>query len=164
MNLVTIAAAGLVAGLLITANLNSSFAGEAALTEDHLQAYLKSFATTINKGDPAAVDALFAPDFVDHAPWPGHTPDAAGFRAGLAEMRQAFPDLNVTVEHTVAQDDMFTVHFRLSGTHLGKFMDSPPSGKTFSVEAIDINRMENGRIAEHWGVIDAASMMGQLGL
>lgn len=52
----------------------------------------------------------------------------------------------------------------ISGSQLGEFMGAPATGKTFSIEAIDIVRMTDGRIAEHWGVMDAAGMAGQLGL
>ena len=133
------------------------------MSNDQVQTFIGIFESSVNKGDPSAADALFAPNFVDHPPWPGHTPDLAGFKAGLAEMRQSFPDLNVRVERTVAQGDLLTVHFRISGTQLGSFMGAPASGKTFNVEMIDINRLSDGRIAEHWGVMDVASMMAQLG-
>lgn len=117
-----------------------------------------------NKGGIAAADAYFAPTLVDHAPWPGHTADLAGFKAGLAELRAGFPDLQVTVERTVAQGDLLAVHLKLSGSQLGEFMGHPPSGRTFAVEAMDLVRMTDGRIVEHWGIIDTAAMAEQLGL
>jgi predicted ester cyclase len=117
-----------------------------------------------NRGDLSAVDDYFLPGFVDHAPWPGHPADVAGFKAGLAEMRKSFPDLHVTVERTVAEGDLLAVHHGMSGSQLGEFMGAPASGKSFRIEAIDIVRMIDGRIAEHWGLIDTAAMAGQLGL
>ena len=133
--------------------------------DSQVQAFVTAFEAALN--DPSAgsatVDALFTADMVDHAPWPGHSPDVAGFTAGLAEMRRSFPDLNVAVERTVSQGDLLTVHSRMSGTQLGDFMGAPASGKTFNIEAIDIMRLSDGRIAEHWGVMDAASLAGQLG-
>lgn len=141
-----------------------TFAEEAAMPVIDTVAYVQSFEAVFNGHDPAAAAALITADFVDHAPWPGQTPDLAGFQAGLAEMLVAFPDLKVEVERTVSEGDMLTAHFILSGTHLGPFMAVPASGKTFRAEAIDILRMREGRIAEHWGVIDAAAIMQQLGL
>jgi len=117
-----------------------------------------------NRGDLAAADGYFDPSLVDHAPWPGQPADIAGFKAGLAEMRASFPDLHVAIERTVAQDDLLVAHMRMSGSHLGPFMGAAPSGKTFKVEAIDIVRIQDGRIAEHWGLIDTGSMAEQLGL
>ena len=50
-----------------------------------------------------------------------------------------------------------------SGTHQGEFMGLPPTGKRIEVDAIDIVRIRNGQLAEHWGVFDAMLMMQQLG-
>ena len=78
-------------------------------------------------------------------------------------MRTGFPDLTVAVERVITQDDLVVGHQKMSGTHLGEFMGAPASGKTFNIEAIDIVRMKDGRIVEHWGVLDAAGMAEQLG-
>jgi predicted ester cyclase len=50
------------------------------------------------------------------------------------------------------------------GTQIGEFMGSATSGRTFDVDAIDIVRMQDGRIVEHWGVIDEAGMARRLGI
>lgn len=117
-----------------------------------------------NRGDLAAADQYFLPTFIEHAGWPGHTADVAGFKAGLAAMRTSFPDLRMNIERTVAEGDLLVVHMTMSGSQLGEFMGAPASGKTFTIEVIDIVRMSDGRVAEHWGVMDAAAMAGQLGL
>ena len=39
----------------------------------------------------------------------------------------------------------------------------PPSGKKFETKTIDIMRIVDGEILEHWGVTDAMTMMEQLG-
>ncbi len=134
------------------------------MSDTEIAEFVTRFETILNRHDLAGSAELFTPDFVDHNPWPGHSSDAAGFAAGLGEMVTAFPDLSVDVQRTVAQGDMLTTHFTLSGSQLGEFMGVPASGKTFNVEAIDILRMRDGRIAEHWGVIDSAAMMEQLAI
>ena len=115
-------------------------------------------------GNVAAADDYMDPAAVDHAPWPGHPANRDGFKAGLSEMRTSFPDLAITVERMITEDDLVVAHTTMSGTHLGEFMGIAGSGKTFNVEAIDILRMKDGKIAEHWGVIDEAGMAEQLGL
>ena len=127
------------------------------------QSYAERFESAFNEGTVDAFDGLFSVDTVDHGPWPGHTPDLAGFKAGLTEMRASFPDLRVNVARTVAEGDLMAVHFKISGTQLGEFMGAPPSGKTFEIEAMDILRFTEGRVTEHWGVMDAAGMAAQLG-
>lgn len=137
---------------------------ESSSEKQNATLFAEMVSTVFNAGDVAAADGYFQPFLVDHAPWPGQSADVAGFKAGLAEMRASFPDFHVAIEHTVAEDDLLVVHSRMSGSHLGPFMGAGPSGKTFEIEAIDIVRMQDGRIAEHWGLIDTGSLAEQLGL
>lgn len=116
-----------------------------------------------NRGDLAAADRYFDSRMVDHAPWPGQPPTLAGFKAGLAELRRAFPDLEVTMHRTVTEGDLVAVHMTLRGTHRGAFMGAPPTGKRIEVEAMDIVRVAGGKVTEHWGVLDEAKMSRDLG-
>ncbi len=134
------------------------------MKQNNRQCLKDFFQDVINRGDIEATDRYIDPSLVDHAPWPGRPATRAGFKAGLAEMRTAFPDLNVAVERMIAQDDLLVAHQKMSGTHLGDYMGTPASGKTFNIESIDIVRMKDGRIVAHWGVIDQAGMAEQLGL
>ncbi len=56
-------------------------------------------------------------------------------------MRASFPNLRVTVERTVAQDDLVVGHLKMSGTLLGEFMGASASGKTFGIAPVDIMRV-----------------------
>ena len=156
------------AAMILAATLTllpfSLSAQEAAMLDAATQNYIDRFESLIDAPDHAKAIALALPAMVDHAPWPGHTPDLAGFEAGLAEMRLSFPDLSAEVLRIVAQGDLLAVHFKMSGTQLGPFMGAPATGKTFAIEAMDIVRLQDGRIAEHWGVMDAAAMAARLGL
>lgn len=156
-----LAAATLSAGLMSN-SVSTTDAGEATMTSDQIKTFVSTFEMALNTGKPEAVDRLIAPGFTDHDPWPGHSADVSGFKAGLAEMRTSFPDLNVKVERVIAEGDFLAVQFRISGTQLGAFMGAAPTGKTFNIAAIDINRLSDGRIVEHWGVLDAAGLMSQL--
>jgi predicted ester cyclase len=51
-----------------------------------------------------------------------------------------------------------------TGTQKGDFNGAPASGKSFSIEVIDILRLANGKVIEHWGISDDAAMMRQLGI
>jgi steroid delta-isomerase-like uncharacterized protein len=151
------------AGMLAAAMLPSAAQAD-SVQDANARQFLQFVEAVINRGEVNAADRFFAPDLIDHAPWPGHSADVAGFKAGLAEMRTGFPDLRMTLERTIAQGDLLVAQMKISGSHLGDFMGQKASGKTFEIDAIDIVRMNEGRIAEHWGLIDTAAMAGQLGL
>jgi steroid delta-isomerase-like uncharacterized protein len=115
-------------------------------------------------GDPAVVDALHAPDFVDHDPG-GRTPDNAGFKLGIAALYAAFPDLQARVEDLVVDEGRATVAVRwsASGTHTGPYLGAAPTGRRVAFKGIEILRVRDGRIAERWGEWDGIELLGQLG-
>jgi len=63
----------------------------------------------------------------------------------------------------LADGDLVSCRARFTGTHQGEFMGVPPTGRSVEVNAIDILRIRNGQFVEHWGVMDAMTMMQQLG-
>jgi hypothetical protein len=51
-----------------------------------------------------------------------------------------------------------------TATHLGEFQGLPPTGKQISLSIMHIDRVEDGKIVEHWGQGDALGLMQQLGI
>ncbi len=80
---------------------------------------------------------------------------------GLA---RAFPDIHLEIHDVIAERDMVVTRGTLSGTHKGDLAGIPATGRRFSVVEIDIVRIEDGKMAEHWDAIDTASMFDQLGI
>lgn len=70
------------------------------------------------------------------------------------------------VEHEELLDDGDKViaRARFSGTHEGEFMGMPATGKKFDIAVIDIIEFRGGKAIAHWGVMDMAAMMEQLGV
>jgi len=122
------------------------------------------YETVFDSGDIDAADHFLAADFADHAPWPGHAATRDGFKAGTAEMRSAFPDLSIRPVRIFEEDGKVAAVVRISGTQHGEFMGTKPSGRAFEIDAIDILRVEDGKLCEHWGVIDSEQMLAQLRL
>jgi steroid delta-isomerase-like uncharacterized protein len=110
------------------------------------------------------IDELFAPDFIEHETLPGLPTGADGARAIFNMLHTGFPDLSVTVEQIMAQDDRVMFYMTWRGTHTGEFMGIPPTGKSAEWEVFDLVRLEDGKLAEHWGVIDQMKVMASLGL
>ncbi len=76
----------------------------------------------------------------------------------------AFPDFQVTVEDVIAEGDKVVARFTFSGTHQGEFQGIPPTGKQVTATGIDIYRIVDGKMLEHWAQIDALGMLQQLGV
>jgi predicted ester cyclase len=81
------------------------------------------------------------------------------------ELRVAFPDLHVEVEHLLATDDELAFAYVISGTHLGPLMGRPATGKKVSYRGMQISRFDSdGKLVERWGSSDEFGMLRQLGL
>lgn len=118
----------------------------------------------INTGDIDGFGDLLADDFVEHEEIPGLEPTREGVTQMFRMYRAAFPDLHMELEEALPSGDKVVGRVRATGTHTGEaFMGIPASGKRIDTQLIDIMRIEDGRAREHWGVMDALSMMQQLG-
>ena len=119
----------------------------------------------INQGNISAIDELLIPDFVEHEELPpGIPPGREAPKVLFTMLRSAFPDLKATIEHLVAEGDEVVLHMTWTGTHEGEFMGIPPTGKSISINVIDILSIAEGKFVEHWGVMDSMAMMQQLGV
>ncbi len=76
------------------------------------------------------------------------------FKETFAEAREGFPDLSITVEDVMAEGDRVAARITMRGTHRGEFQGITPTGKRVEVRAIDMFRISNGKIVEHWGHAD----------
>ena len=82
----------------------------------------------------------------------------------IAMNEAAFPEYTMHIEKLIVEDDLVSVIGRAGGTHKGPFMGMPPTGKSWDVPIHITYRVEEGKIVEHWMVIDTAAFMQQLGL
>lgn len=124
----------------------------------------RSIEEIINRRNLSAIDEFFSPDFVEHEELPPNIPpgrEAPRILFGM--MLDAFPDFKATIKHLIAEDDLVVLHMTWTGTQEGEFMGMPASGKRMSISVLDIIRIADGKYAEHWGVMDQAAMMQQLG-
>lgn len=79
-------------------------------------------------------------------------------------VRSAFPDLAVTTEDLIAEDDRVLTRYTLEGTHEGEFMGIEPTGAEVEVEGMSIGRIEDGKVVEGWTNMDVLGMLVQLGV
>ena len=118
----------------------------------------------INAGDIDGFGALLADDFVEHEETPGLEPNREGVMAFFRMFRAAFPDLRMEPQDIISSGDKVVIRFLGTGTNQGEFMGMPATGKSVSVQVIDIVRFgDDGLAHDHWGVFDAMKMMQQLG-
>ena len=61
-------------------------------------------------------------------------------------------------------DDLVTTYKIYSGTQTGAFLGVAPTGLRVEFETVDVMRVVEGKIIEHWGVGNLLKVMAQLGV
>ena len=115
------------------------------------------------KGNFEVFEELFADNFVDHTTQPNMTPDKAGVRKLYTYIREAFPDFRAEIHWQLADGDRVTTYKTYYGTHEGPFLGVAPTHRKIHFESVDVMRVRNGKITDHWGVGNLLSLMQQIG-
>jgi steroid delta-isomerase-like uncharacterized protein len=123
----------------------------------------QAFGEAINTGT-LEFEGVVAADVVDHDPAPDQGPGPQGYREMFTQMRTAFPDLHIEVEHMTATDHDVAFAYTISGTNEGPFQGNPATGRKVSVRGVQIGRFAEGKLVERWGSSDQLGIMTQLGL
>ena len=109
-----------------------------------------------------AFERWHTPDFQNHTASPGVDSSLASFKQAQTRLLDAFSDAHLDIFEQVVEGDRVASRIRMRGTHSGDFMGMAPTGKTVEVSGMRMDRVENGRIAEHWAVIDLLGLMRQI--
>jgi steroid delta-isomerase-like uncharacterized protein len=133
-----------------------------AWMDEAVKTVVRRYFEAVNGGDEAALDALVADGYVQHSP--GAAPGRETVKRHLAMFRSGFPDIRCQVEALLSEGDDVVARTVTEGTHTGEFMGHPPTGRRFRAGGVDIFRVREGRLVEHWGVFDTLGMLLQLGL
>jgi steroid delta-isomerase-like uncharacterized protein len=137
---------------------------EAVVTvTEQMTRLLEDFARVWDADAPSGMmDQIFAADVVDHSPQPGQADGREGMQQSLDLYHAVFPDLRVTTEDVLVSGDRAVLRWSATGTHEGDQLGAPATHRTVRMTGIDIVRVEDGRIVEHWGESNALELMQQI--
>ncbi len=131
--------------------------------EQNKQLIRRFYTQVVGGGDHSSLDSVVAADYVDHnAAEGGRGPEVV--RTHLEAIRRTLPDFTVQIEDVFAEGDYVITRVTGRGTHLGEWMGIKPTGREVRLKGINIDRVEGGQIAEHWGEADTIGMLVQMGV
>ena len=140
-------------------------ASASGMAPEENKAVIRRFVEEVqNDKSEEAYDELNDPEFVNLSSPPGIPADREGGKVFLFGFLNAFPECRFTIDDMIAEGDRVVTKKTFRGTHEGEFAGIPPTGKTVELQFVDIMRVRNGRIVEHWNCIDQLSFMQQLGV
>jgi predicted ester cyclase len=134
-----------------------------ASAEDH-KAVVRRWIEAYNDRDEQAEAAARAPGYVAYAPGEPEPLDSEGWTQFIASFVEAFPDLRLTVENIVAQGELVAARVAFRGTHTGEFQGIPPTNRQVAFSSIELDRMVDGKVQEHWFQLDQIALLRQLGM
>src|SRR3954467_848115 len=119
-----------------------------------------------NARDDTAEAAARTADYIAHAPESIESAALGGdtWVGFLGVFVEGFPDLHLEVQDSSADEGMVAQRILFTGTHSGPFRGLPPTGRKVRFSGLEINRMADGRVAEHWFQLDTLTLFEQLGL
>jgi steroid delta-isomerase-like uncharacterized protein len=128
----------------------------------NLEAQVK-FGEAVASGKLEGIRDVVAADCIDHDPGPGQVAGPEGFIHLFSELRLAFPDLSVALEHLVQDEDNIAFAYTITGTHQGPLSGIPATGKKIKARGMQIGRFQNGKLVERWGSSDQLGILQQIG-
>lgn len=150
----------LIATLIIGVNLMTNSLADTQTDRDP-KAVLAEFAEVVfKKKDFSRLDELMHKNYIQHNPLVAQ--GSAGFKDFFSAWFAASPDFSYDLKQIVSEGDRVWAYGTYSGTHNAKWLGIPATGKPYKFDAVDIFRIENGRLAEHWDVLDVYSLFKQL--
>ena len=123
-------------------------------------ALLDRYVAAANAHDTTSFPEFFTEAYVQHS---GRGP--SGLPAQIENFRGLFsrmPDVQVRVEDRIIAGDKVVARMAFSATHTQPLQGIAPTGRRFTLRTIDIWRVENGKFAEHWDIVDVPGLQKQL--
>ena len=115
-----------------------------------------------NKHQPCAADRFVAINFIEHNP---HLPQGlAGRKQFVTTVLAGFSDYHGEIQEILAEGDKVVTRMQWTGTQDGPYDGRPATGNKLVFSTADYFRIENGKIAEHWDVVDLLARAVGLGL
>lgn len=126
--------------------------------EDHETLY-QAYLECCNAHDFDGMTTFYTPTLmVNDTPIP-----AGAVTEQFAPLVHAFPDWRWEVRSLVTERDLISLHFTVTGTHLATFQGIEATGRRIAVQEFTLYRVEGGKFAQVWDLLDVNSLLGQIG-
>ncbi len=124
----------------------------------------RRYAAFWNTGEERHAEAALAQSFVDRTLPEGRRQGFTGVLEASKNFRAAIPDLRAEIEQLLVVNDRAIVRYTFVGHFTSTFKDVKGDGRAISFRAVDIYRVQNGKISDNWHLEDNLSFMQQLGV
>src|SRR3712207_1482493 len=128
------------------------------------QLITEAWAAAWDHGNVDALDTLLSPEYRRRSGATDAGQDLAAFKATIVTTRQAFPDLETTLDEVVVEGDRAAVRWHTRGRHEGPFLGVPPTHRQVEVSGATFARFEGDRVVEEFVTWDPRALLSALGI
>ncbi len=139
----------------------------AAPSAEENKQLVRSYYERFQEGEFDALEEVLADDYTLHGVPGAEGEQLTGREAVegyLRELSEAFPDMTAAIDEMIAEGETVAYRATITGTHEGEFMGISPTGEEVTVDGEGFFRVEDGKLAEAWPLMDTFGMMQQLGV
>jgi predicted ester cyclase len=130
--------------------------------EQNKQVVIKFNNEFFSKGNTAITKDLLADSFVNHTAPPNTPSNASGMIQFITAFHKGFSAIKVDIQQVLAEDDKVSLRKTITATHTGEFMGKTPTGKTVTMNVIEIDVLKDGKIIDHWSKNDFMQVIQSL--
>lgn len=122
---------------------------------------VRIFQDGLMHGNYEALHQWVHPEYIDHGAIVAK-PGIDGFKRRMQALRDAFSEINFKVSAGHANDGFVSFAWELNASHTGIFIGLAGTGRRIAVSGLNMERLEESRIVEHWSQFDALDLKRQL--
>lgn len=123
---------------------------------------LTFFKEVINQKQISKIDELVLSNVKDHNLAPGQEPGTEGLKKLIRELFQAFPNLEMNVDFIFSEGDKVVCRVIMKGTFEGTFLGKQGTGQSFTIDGLEVFRVQEGKIVERWANFDDFALFKQM--
>lgn len=107
------------------------------------------------------INEFIADDYQDYSFLPAIPPTRDGLKLWIENTSRAF-DHKTIIDSSIEEGDYVAVRVTFYATHIGKWRNVEPTSRTASVKGFRFFRLNDGKIRQHWGMIDGEALQTAL--
>ncbi len=128
---------------------------------EYLKIIRKIMEEGFGKAKLQVIDQYVGENFIEHQF--GAKNGKEGLKNTVIQIHKGLSHLVYVLQRSTTEGDFIWTYYKATAIQTGQFMNMAPSGKQISIDIMDIFRLENGMLVEHWGIPDRFGAMMQLG-
>ncbi len=129
---------------------------------DQNKTIILQFYKAYNQGNLEQAREMMSPNIVIHTMMGTVIHGSDDSLEQMQARRSIFPDICFTFEEVIAEGDKVVTRGTFTATHCGEFLGIPPTGKQVTSSVVHVDRLEDGKIVDHWSLGDLLSVLQQL--